>query len=89
MLGQLGTVLGMIVAFANQAPMGHSTVSESFSCINISMTLWPLAAGLFVAILAVSLYILFKNRLFRIILAMAGLTMCLIKPLRNVVVVEE
>ena len=89
MLGLLGTVQGMIMAFANLANTQAGAAQQSMLAMNIAQALWTTAAGLCVAIPAVSLYTYFKNRLSRIILSMEGLTMDLIKALRNVEVVEE
>ncbi len=89
MLGLLGTVQGMIYAFANLASSQAGAAQQSMLAMNIAQALWTTAAGLCVAIPAVSLYTVFKNRLSRIILKMEGLTMDLIKALRNVEVVEE
>ena len=89
MLGLLGTVQGMIYAFANLASSQAGAAQQSMLAMNIAQALWTTAAGLCVAIPAVSLYTVFKNRLARIILRMEGLTMDLIKALRNVEVVEE
>ena len=89
MLGLLGTVQGMIMAFANLANTQAGAAQQSMLAMNIAQALWTTAAGLCVAIPAVSFYTYFKNRLSRIILSMEGLTMDLIKALRNVEVVEE
>jgi len=89
MLGLLGTVQGMIMAFANLANTSAGAAQQSMLAMNIAQALWTTAAGLCVAIPAVSFYTFFKNRLSRIILTMEGLTMDLIKALRNVEVVEE
>ena len=89
MIGLLGTVQGMIYAFANLASSQAGAAQQSMLAMNIAQALWTTAAGLCVAIPAVSLYTVFKNRLSRIILKMEGLTMDLIKALRNVEVVEE
>lgn len=89
MLGLLGTVQGMIYAFANLATTQAGAAQQQMLAMNIAQALWTTAAGLCVAIPAVSLYTYFKNRLARIILNMEGLTMDLIKALRNVEVVEE
>ena len=89
MLGLLGTVQGMIMAFANLANSSAGAAQQGMLAMNIAQALWTTAAGLVVAIPAVSLYTYFKNRLSRIILSMEGLTMDLIKALRNVEVVEE
>lgn len=89
MLGLLGTVQGMIMAFANLANSSAGAAQQGMLAMNIAQALWTTAAGLVVAIPAVSLYTYFKNRLSRIILTMEGMTMDLIKALRNVEVVEE
>lgn len=89
MLGLLGTVQGMIAAFANLATTSAGAAQQSMLALNIAQALWTTAAGLCIAIPAVSFYTFFKNRLSRIILSMEGLTMDLIKALRNVEVVEE
>jgi biopolymer transport protein ExbB len=89
MLGLLGTVQGMIMAFANLANTQAGAAQQAMLALNIAQALWTTAAGLVVAIPAVSFYTYFKNRLSRIILNMEGLTMDLIKALRNVEVVEE
>jgi len=89
MLGLLGTVQGMIAAFANLATSQAGAAQQSLLAMNIAQALWTTAAGLCIAIPAVSFYTYFKNRLSRIILSMEGLTMDLIKALRNVEVVEE
>lgn len=89
MLGLLGTVQGMIMAFANLANSEAGAAQQSMLALNIAQALWTTAGGLVVAIPAVSLYTFFKNRLSRIILSMEGMTMDLIKALRNVEVVEE
>ena len=89
MLGLLGTVQGMIMAFANLASMQAGAAQQAMLAMNIAQALWTTAAGLVVAIPAVSFFTYFKNRLSRIILGMEGLTMDLIKALRNVEVVTE
>ena len=89
MLGLLGTVQGMIMAFANLANTQAGAAQQSMLAMNIAQALWTTAAGLCVAIPAVSFYTYFKNRLSRIILTMEGLTIDLIKALRNVEVIEE
>ena len=89
MLGLLGTVQGMIMAFANLATSQAGAAQQSMLALNIAQALWTTAGGLVIAIPAVSFYTYFKNRLSRIILSMEGLTIDLIKALRNVEVVEE
>ena len=89
MLGLLGTVQGMIMAFGNLANTEAGAAQQSMLAMNISQALWTTAGGLVVAIPAVCFFTYFKNRLSRIILGMEGLTLDLIKALRNVEVVEE
>ncbi|OQA26034.1 MAG: Biopolymer transport protein ExbB [Verrucomicrobia bacterium ADurb.Bin345] len=89
MLGLLGTVQGMIYAFATLATTQAGAAQQSMLALNIAQALWTTAAGLCVAIPAVGFYTFFKNRATKIILGMEALTMDLIKSLRNVEVVEE
>lgn len=89
MVGLLGTVQGMIFAFATLATMQAGAAQQAMLAMNIAQALWTTAAGLCVAIPAISFYTFFKNRATNIILGMEALTMDLIKSLRNVEVVEE
>ncbi|HOW96883.1 MAG TPA: MotA/TolQ/ExbB proton channel family protein [Kiritimatiellia bacterium] len=89
MLGLLGTVQGMIYAFASLATMTAGAAQQAALALNISQALWTTAAGLVIAIPAISFYTFFRNRATKIMLGMEGLTMDLIKSLRNVEVVEE
>ena len=89
MLGLLGTVQGMIYAFATLATMQAGAAQQAMLALNIAQALWTTAAGLCVAIPAVTFYTFFKNRASKIILNMEALTMDLIKSLRNVEVVED
>ncbi len=89
MLGLLGTVQGMIFAFGTLATMTAGAAQQSMLALNIAQALWTTAVGLLIAIPAVTFYTFFKNRATKIILGMEGLTMDLIKSLRNVEVVEE
>lgn len=87
MMGLLGTVQGMIFAFKNLA-LGGGAGSQMLA-LNISQALFTTAAGLVIAIPSVGFYYFFKNRATNIILSMEGLTLDLIKNLRNVEFVEE
>lgn len=87
MMGLLGTVQGMIFAFKNLALGGGA--GSSLLALNISQALFTTAAGLVIAIPSVGFYYFFKNRATNIILNMEGLTLELIKNLRNVEYVEE
>lgn len=88
MLGLLGTVQGMIFAFKNLA-LGGGAASTGLLALNISQALFTTAAGLSIAVPAVGLYYVFRNRATNIILGMEGLTLDLIKVLRNVEIVES
>lgn len=84
MLGLLGTVQGMIMAF-NQIAMGAPDVS--MLALAIGQALWTTAAGLCVAVPAVTMHYVLKNKANTLILKMEALTMEMIKDLRNVEVV--
>ena len=85
MLGLLGTVQGMIMAFAN---MGAGQVDISVLSVNIGQALWTTAAGLVTAIPSVTFYYGIRNNANRLVLRMEAMTMELIKDLRNVEVVN-
>lgn len=87
MLGLLGTVQGMIWAFASLAQTGVAVIS--ILAANIGQALYTTAAGLCVAIPGVLAFALYRNKANRIILRMEMITMELIKDLRNVEVVKE
>lgn len=87
MMGLLGTVQGMIYAFQNLA-MGGGAGTGALA-LNISQALFTTAAGLSIAIPVVGFYYYFRNRATNIILRMEGMTLELIKNLRNVEFVEE
>ena len=89
MLGLLGTVQGMIMAFAHLATTTAGAAQQSQLAMDIAQALWTTAGGLCCAIPAVAFYTYFKNRLSRIILNMEGMTIDLIKGLRHVEVVAE
>lgn len=86
MLGLLGTVQGMIRAFANLAG-GAPDIGAL--AVNISQALYTTAAGLTVAVPCVALYYTFRNNANTLILRMEAMTLELIKDLRNVEVIEE
>ena len=86
MLGLLGTVQGMIMAFATIATGAPDVGALALS---ISQALYTTAGGLTVAIPCVTLYYSLRNHANRLILRMEALTMELIKDLRNVEVVQE
>jgi biopolymer transport protein ExbB len=87
MLGLLGTVQGMIAAFAGLATGGAA--NTGMLALAISQALWTTAAGLCVAIPAITSFTVFRNLANRVALRMQAITMDLIKDLRNVEVVAE
>ena len=86
MLGLLGTVQGMIMAFAN---ISGGAPDFGVLAVNISQALWTTAAGLCTAIPCVVTFYFFRNKANRIVLQMEAITMELVKDLRNVEVVAE
>ncbi len=89
MLGLLGTVQGMIAAFATLAIAEAGAAQQAMLAQNISQALFTTAAGLAIAVPAVAFFYLFRNKATKIILSMEGQTMDLIKVFRNVEVVDE
>ena len=86
MLGLMGTVQGMIGAFA---VLGTGAPDVGVLAMEISQALYTTFVGLLIAVPCVALYYVFRNAATRIVLRMEAMTMELIKDLRNVEVVEE
>jgi biopolymer transport protein ExbB len=86
MLGLLGTVQGMIAAFATLA---DGAPQIGVLALNIAQALYTTAGGLTIAIPCVTVYYVFRNTANRIVLRMEALTMEMIKDLRHVEVVED
>jgi biopolymer transport protein ExbB len=89
MLGLLGTVQGMIYAFATLATQSAGAQQQAMLAVNIAQALYTTAAGLIAAVPALAFFYFFRNRATRITLGMEGLTLDLIKVFRNVEVVGE
>jgi biopolymer transport protein ExbB len=89
MLGLLGTVQGMIWAFATLATQTGGAAQQAMLAMNIAQALYTTAAGLVVAVPTVAFFYYFRNRANNIILSMVILTNDLIKTLRNVEIVQE
>jgi biopolymer transport protein ExbB len=89
MLGLLGTVQGMIFAFATLGTQSAGAAQQSMLAINIAQALYTTAAGLLAAVPALAFFYYFRNRATKITLGMEALTLDLIKVLRNVEVVNE
>jgi biopolymer transport protein ExbB len=86
MLGLLGTVQGMIGAFATLA---GGAPDIGVLALKISQALFTTAAGLTIAVPCVAFYYTFRNSANKIVLRMEALTMEMIKDLRHVEVVDE
>lgn len=89
MLGLIGTVQGMIMAFYTMGTMEAGAAQQSMLAVNISHGLWATAIGLGTAVPATIFFYFFKNRAMNSILRMEALTLDLIKALRNVEVVAD
>ena len=86
MLGLLGTVQGMIMAFATLATGAPDVGALALA---IAQALWTTAGGLTIAIPAITFYYSIRNKANSLILRMQAMTMELIKDLRNVEVVND
>jgi len=82
MLGLLGTVQGMIMAFATLGTEAGAA-KNAMLATNISQALYTTAAGLIIAVPALGFYSFFRNRAAKIILNMEALTMELMKKARG------
>ena len=86
MLGLLGTVQGMIMAFKTLATGAPDVGALALA---ISQALWTTAGGLTIAIPTITFYYSIRKNANRLILRMQAMTMELIKDLRNVEVVND
>ena len=82
MLGLLGTVQGMILAFATLGTTSGAA-KNALLAINISQALYTTAAGLVIAVPAIGAYFFFRNRAAKAILTMESLTMEVMKGLKK------
>jgi biopolymer transport protein ExbB len=80
MLGLLGTVQGMILAFATLGTEAGAA-KNALLATNISQALYTTAAGLVIAVPALGFFAFFRNRAATIILTMEALTMELTKKM--------
>lgn len=88
MLGLLGTVVGMVLAFAGLATATGAAKSAVLA-LAISTALWTTVVGLLISVPSLLGYTLVKNYATRIILEMEATTLDLIKVLRNAEVEQE
>ena len=82
MLGLLGTVQGMIMAFATLGTEAGAA-KNAMLATNISQALYTTAAGLIIAVPALGFFSFFRNRAAKIILNMEALTMEFMKKVRD------
>jgi biopolymer transport protein ExbB len=82
MLGLLGTVQGMILAFATLGTEAGAA-KNAMLATNISQALYTTAAGLIIAVPALGFFSFFRNRATKIILSMEALTMELMKKAKD------
>lgn len=82
MLGLLGTVQGMIMAFATLGTEAGAA-KNAMLATNISQALYTTAAGLIIAVPALGFFSFFRNRAAKIILNMEALTMELMKRVKS------
>ena len=82
MLGLLGTVQGMIMAFATLGTEAGAA-KNAMLATNISQALYTTAAGLVIAVPALGFFSFFRNRAAKIILNMEALTLELMKRVKE------
>lgn len=82
MLGLLGTVQGMIMAFATLGTEAGAA-KNAMLAVNISQALYTTAAGLVIAVPALGFFSFFRNRAAKLILSMEALSMELVKKIRE------
>ncbi|MCF7853586.1 MAG: MotA/TolQ/ExbB proton channel family protein [Candidatus Pacebacteria bacterium] len=88
MLGLLGTVVGMVRAFAGLAGASGAAKATILASA-ISTALWTTAVGLIIAVPALLSYTLIRNYATRLVLEVEASVVDLIKILRNAEVEEE
>ncbi len=88
MLGLMGTVTGMVDAFASLATMTGAEKAQALA-LSISQALYTTAVGLLVSIPAILGFVFVKNHATRLIMSMEVLTYDLIKVLKGAEVVDE
>lgn len=88
MLGLLGTVIGMVNAFASLGT-ASGAVKAKLLAVSISTALWTTAVGLLISVPALIAFTLIRNYATRILLEIEATVLDLIKVLRNAEVEEE
>ncbi|NLG15552.1 MAG: MotA/TolQ/ExbB proton channel family protein [Lentisphaerae bacterium] len=83
MLGLLGTVVGMVMAFAGLASASGAAKTKVLAR-SISTALWTTCVGLLISVPALLFFTYFKNNATRLLLESEAKVLDLIKVLRNV-----
>ena len=87
MLGLMGTVVGMVLAFAGLASTTGAAKARVLAN-SISTALWTTCVGLLISVPALLFYTYFRNNATRLILESEATVLELIKPLRRAEVEE-
>ena len=87
MLGLMGTVVGMVLAFAGLASATGAAKARVLAN-SISTALWTTCVGLLVSVPALLFFTYFRNTATRLLLESEATVLELIKPLRRAVVEE-
>ncbi|MFA6928975.1 MAG: MotA/TolQ/ExbB proton channel family protein [Lentisphaeria bacterium] len=87
MLGLMGTVVGMVLAFAGLASATGAAKARVLAN-SISTALWTTCIGLLVSVPALLFFTYFRNNATRLLLESEATVLELIKPLRKAVVEE-
>ncbi|NLF93836.1 MAG: MotA/TolQ/ExbB proton channel family protein [Oligosphaeraceae bacterium] len=87
MLGLMGTVVGMVLAFAGLASATGAAKARVLAN-SISTALWTTCVGLLISVPALLFYTYFRNNATRLILESEATVLELIKPLRKAEVEE-
>lgn len=87
MLGLMGTVVGMVLAFAGLASATGAAKARVLAS-SISTALWTTCVGLLISVPALLFFTYFKNLATRLLLESEACVIELIKPLRKAVVEE-
>ncbi len=87
MLGLMGTVVGMVLAFAGLASATGAAKARVLAN-SISTALWTTCVGLLVSVPALLFFTYFRNNATRLLLESEATVLELIKPLRKAVVEE-
>ncbi len=87
MLGLMGTVVGMVLAFAGLASATGAAKARVLAN-SISTALWTTCVGLLISVPALLFYTYFRNKATRLILESEATVLELIKPLRKAEVEE-